>query len=415
MSNELKALKKGKAQFTAIGRVNKIGDFTFQLDNVSDSGYTYSKVNIGIDCGQTNSNFYTSMMGGYVKDENKRVIYAHGKDDKGRADFKKQIIIPWEDRFDETVLKEIPDTDFITVGLVKGSDDKTVYKKFLSEYDAVMYIAQTLEEGQVVNVKGDLVYQEYNGSVSVSKNIKNIVLSNAAEDKFKATFTQTCLFDEDSVGKLDGETLLIPLECRIVENLDKWKGEKISYIQDGKTKKRLNLPLPLNLQFKVDPTKKEAVLKTLKMFKAKKGKINEITVEGAFVKGELEVKEITVKDLPKDMQDLIESGFIDAEEVLNTYAFMNGGGKKQEKMYVRGVHVNMVEQQDEEGKTIKMPQIAKEEGKYDASDLDVDAILESVGINKSEEPEEDDLDLGNVFGESSSSDDDDDWMSALMQ
>ena len=45
--------------------------------------------------------------------------------------------IAWDDRLDEDVLEEVGDLCFITVGLERGADGKVIYKKFISQYDAI--------------------------------------------------------------------------------------------------------------------------------------------------------------------------------------------------------------------------------------------------------------------------------------
>ena len=71
------------------------------------------------------------------------IDFENGKDDfsdDGR------ITVAWEDRLNENVLKEIGDMCFINVGLEKDKNGKTFYKNFLSEYDAIAYIKEHLEE-----------------------------------------------------------------------------------------------------------------------------------------------------------------------------------------------------------------------------------------------------------------------------
>ena len=52
-SKERKALKKGKAAFTLIGKA-KVTDKTFNLDNSYDSGWTDNQMYLGVDCGNGN-------------------------------------------------------------------------------------------------------------------------------------------------------------------------------------------------------------------------------------------------------------------------------------------------------------------------------------------------------------------------
>ena len=166
-------------------------------------------MNLGVDCSDKYGTIYCELMGGYSED-NENKIYAHGKNDDGSDDFEKQIIVDWEDRFNEDVLEEVGDLSFITVGLEKTSADKTFYKKFLSAYDAVAYIKENLKEDMVVNVRGNLKYSSYNDTVQVRKNITSIALSKADDpSKYKATFTQSILLDKDSANLKMQECLIM--------------------------------------------------------------------------------------------------------------------------------------------------------------------------------------------------------------
>ena len=129
--------KKGRAMFNLIGKV-KINDYTFDLDKTSQSGYHYSRANIGVDCGNGNV-VYGEMMGGYstVRDN---VIYVNAKDS-----FKNRFTIDFDDRHDENILENINDLNFVKIGIVKDTSGKTFEKRFLSEYDAIAYLKENLE------------------------------------------------------------------------------------------------------------------------------------------------------------------------------------------------------------------------------------------------------------------------------
>uniref|UniRef100_UPI0025A22B1B hypothetical protein n=1 Tax=Klebsiella pneumoniae TaxID=573 RepID=UPI0025A22B1B len=80
------------------------------------------------DCSEKYGTVYCELMGGY-SEENENKIFAHGKKDDGSDDFEKQIIIDWDDRFNDDVLEEVGDLSFLVVGLEKTSEGKTFYKK----------------------------------------------------------------------------------------------------------------------------------------------------------------------------------------------------------------------------------------------------------------------------------------------
>ena len=69
-------LKKGQASFQLIGEA-KLNDYTFKINEESQSGWIYSVMNLGVDCGSGNT-VYCDMMGGYSS-VNDSVLYVHGK------------------------------------------------------------------------------------------------------------------------------------------------------------------------------------------------------------------------------------------------------------------------------------------------------------------------------------------------
>jgi len=155
-------------------------------------------MNLGIDCGNGNV-VYADMMGGYGA-ERDNVIYVHGvkENDNGKTidDWDNRFEIAWEDRFDEDVLETVGDSCFIKVGIEKDTQDKYFIKKFLSAYDAIEYIQQHIENGMVLNVKGNLKYQLYNDNISVKKEINSIFLSKAKQEDYKGNSHRILCEDE---------------------------------------------------------------------------------------------------------------------------------------------------------------------------------------------------------------------------
>ena len=220
MAKEINQLQKGTANFNIIGKA-LVNSYTFGIDKESQkSDWIYNQMGLKVEAGKCGS-IKSEMMGGYGS-ERKNEVYVHGKKDDGKDDFKTSFTVAWEDRFDEEVLKTIGDRCFITVGLEKDKDDKVIYKKFISPYDAIAYIKEHLKDGDVVNIKGDIKYQMYNGNLSAKKEITSIALSNAEEDKFRATFTQTLLVESDGIGKPNKETRTLPITAYVVEKRNKY-------------------------------------------------------------------------------------------------------------------------------------------------------------------------------------------------
>ena len=385
-TKERKALKKGKAAFNLIGRV-KVTDKTFNLDNSYDSGWTDNSMYVGVDCGNGNT-VYAEMRSGFFPDKD-NVIRAYSKDEKDDAGKSKSVEIAWEDRLDESLYDSISDASFLTVGVEKDVKDKTVYKKFLTAYDAVEYLNEHLEDGMIVNVKGTIGYSEYEGNVSTKKEITSIVLSKIDDEAdFKATFSQTILVDSKSIGKKNDDKGTMELAAYVVDYVGKPKidGEKIE------VKKNVTYPKIFEVAINENP---EITAKMLqKFFKPKKGKITEITVTGNLVEGGSTVN-ITEDDIPDDIKELIEMGLYSEEEAEKKIAV--GNGNRERRMIIVKPDITYVGTGDD-----RKPTVAFEDGKYDEDDL---YFYEQALLDAGAEPSSDD-DTDSENEETSSEDDD---------
>lgn len=383
-TKERKALKKGKAAFNLIGRV-KVTDKTFNLDNSYDSGWTDNSMYVGVDCGNGNT-VYAEMRSGFFPDKD-NVIRAYSKDEKDDAGKNKSVEIAWEDRLDESLYDSISDSSFLTVGVEKDVKDKTVYKKFLTAYDAVEYLNEHLEDGMIVNVKGTIGYSEYEGNVSTKKEITSIVLSKIDDEAdFKATFSQTILVDSKSIGKKNDDKGTMELVAYVVDYVGKPKidGEKIE------VKKNVTYPKTFEVAINENP---EITTKMLqRFFKPKKGKITEITVTGNLVEGGSTVN-ITEDDIPDDIKELIEMGLYSEEEAEKKIVV--GNGNRERRMIIVKPDIIYVGIGDD-----RKPTVAFEDGKYDEDDL---YFYEQALLDAGVEPSSD----NNADSEETSSEDDD--------
>ena len=352
---EKKALTRGKANFALIGKA-KVTDKTFNLDNTYDSGWTDNQMYLGVDCGNGNVVF-AEMRSGYFPDQD-NVIRVFSKDDKDDNGKSKQVEIDWEDRLNEDLYDTIADSAFLTVGVEKDVKGKTVYKKFLTAFDAVEYLEEHLEDGMIVNVKGTMGYSEYDESVSVKKEITSIVLSKVEDEAdFKATFAQTILLDKDSIGKTDSEKGTVELNAYVVDYVGKPK------IDGQKVEVKKNVTYPKTFEVAVHAENPAITAKMLdKFFKVKKkGVINELTVVGNLIEGG-SVVNITEDDIPDDIKELIEMGLYSEEEAKAKLAV--GGGKRERRMVITKPDITYVGKDEERKATV-----AFEEGKYSDADL----------------------------------------------
>lgn len=371
---EKKTIKKSDwvANFTLIG-VPKINeDYTFKINQKSEkSAWIYNSMNIGIDCGSDFGVVYAELMGGY-SEENENKIFAHGKKDDGSDDFEKQIVIDWEDRFNDSILKEVGEMSFINVGLEKTSAGKTYYKKFLSAYDAIAYVKEHLTEDMVVNVRGNLKYSTYNDTTQVRKNITSIALSKADDvSKYKAIFTQSVLIDKDSASlkNIDKDKSVMYVDTKVLDYVKEINGVEVK----GQYPYSKQFEFALNLE-------NEKQCKTIcdKLFKVKKG-VTQITFEGEFIEGGAVVT-ATWDDIPDDIKDLVNMGVYTEEEAL---AKCTANGNRERRMVLKKPSIKLVGDD-------KVPVIQKFEERYSEEDLILDCMtkgnVENSDVDDDEVP-----------------------------
>lgn len=404
---ETNALEKKEwvQRFNLVGEA-KINDFTYRIDAKSEkSDWVYNSINLGVFCGEKAGNVFCELMGGYGS-ERDNVIYVHGKKEDGTDDFENSYTIDWDDRFDESILADIGDLSFTTVGLEKTDKDKTFYNKFLTPYDTIAYINEHLEDGMVVNVSGSLRYTVYNGNVQCRKEINSIALSSATPDKYKATFTQTMLIDKDSCTKdsLDKDKSSLIIDAYILEKFKEYNGWDLT--ENGKVKGGKFVPLKRQFEFPVDLStdagKEKVKMVMAKLFKVKKG-VTQITFEGEFVETGATVQ-ATLDDVPDDIKELIEIGVYTEEEAL---AKCSENGSRERRMLILKPSIRMVE--DKEGN--KTPVIQRIDEKFSEDDL----IMECLSPKDEDEDEDEipfDVDVEDADTEETI-DDSDDWLASL--
>lgn len=353
-------------QFTLVGKAI-VNDYTFKLDEHSNkSDWIYNQLNLNVDCGEHSGKVSAEMMGGYGSERNNNVIYVHGKNEDNSDDFKNQYTIDFVDRFDESILEDIGDLCFINIGLEKDVHDKTVVKRFLTPYDAIAYVSENLEDGMVINVRGQLRYQLYNGNVQCRKEINSIFLSKAEPDAYRASFVQTMLLDKDSAGKstIDKDKKVMYVNAYILEKFKEFNGWDLT--DNGKIKGGIFVPLRKTFEFDLNGKEPTQTAKLIdKVFKVKKG-VTQITFEGEFVETGAAVT-ATEDDLTDDVKDMIDCGFYTLEEAL---AKCSTNGARERKMMILKPQIRMVG--DDDNKTSQV-QIFKEQ--FEEEDLQLDCLV----------------------------------------
>ena len=380
------------SNFMLIGRP-VIGDYTYKIDEKSEkSQWIYNSLNLAVDCGEKFGTVYVEMLGGYSESgENK--IYAHGKDENGQDDFQKQIVVDFDDRFDDEVLEEIGSMSFIDIGLEKTDKGSTFVKHFLSAYDAIAYIKENLRENMVVNVKGNIKYSLYNDNVQVRKNITSIVLSKVDDPaNYKATFTQSILIDKDSANlkadNIDKDKGVMYVDARVLDYVKEVNGVEV----------KGQYPYNKQFEFAMDFSNQDACKKIMdKLFKVKKG-ITQITFEGEFIEGGAVVT-ATWDDIPDDIKDLVEMGVYTEEEAL---AKCTANGSRERRMVLKKPQIKMVGNED-----TKVPVIQRFEERYTEEDL----VLDYIYTDKKTKTDDDEPPFD--ADENESSDSSMDWLNSL--
>lgn len=396
---EKKALEKKNwvSSFMLIGEA-KINDYTYKIDEKSTkSDWIYNSLNLGVFCGEKSGTVYAELMGGYGA-ERDNVIYVHGKTDDGKDDFDNKFSIDWDDRFDKDILDTIGDLCFLTVGLEKDKSGKVFYKKFLTPYDMIVYIKEHLEDGMVVNVKGNLKYSTYNGSTQCKKEITSVVLSKAENPgKYCAKFTQTMLLDKNCIGKADKSTGILPVTAKVLDYVKEWKGKTVKAF----------VPYAKDFEYEIDLNDPDrSKLAVDKLFKVSKG-VTEITFEGELIEGGAVVT-ATIDDIPDDIKELIEIGVYTEEEALAKCSVSSG---REKRMVIRKPLIKLVGDDNEN----KKPVIQKFERKYEDEDLVLDFMFETDEENADSADSTDLSDFEEIGSDDNKKNTDDsmDWLNDL--
>lgn len=382
------------SSFNIVGAV-KLSEYTFKLENHSEkSDWIYNSMNLGIDAGEKYGVCYAETMGGYGSERTNNVLYVHGKDESGNDDFKNQYTIDWDDRFTESILEDLGSTCFMTAGLELDSKGKTYYKRFLSPYDFIAYCAEHLEDGMVVNVKGQLRYTVYNDTLQCRKEINSIALSKAEPKDYKAVFTQTMLLDKDSASKdtIDKDRGVINVNAYLLEKFREYNGWDLT--EGGKVKGGIFVPLRKTFEYEINKENPNLAISVLnKLLKVKKG-VTQITWEGDLIESGATIQ-ATEEDLPEDIKELIDLGLYSLEEAL---ARCTVSGARERRMIIRKPAIKMIDGANE-GE--KIPQVQKFEEQYDEEDLQLYCLVK----REEEEEEADEVPFDEAVTDSTDEDD----------
>jgi len=328
MSNKKNKTKKKNSSFELLGIVDKIGVNALQLNTKSESGYNYSRINVGVNCGEKHGTVYLDGMDGYSVNKETgdpiRTIYCHGKTNDGKDDFTERLEIDWADRKDEDILKDVGNMNFITVALEKETSDELIYNKFLCLYDAITYVKENLKEKMIIKVRGKITYNPYDKQANEKFEPTSIILQEKnknnepiTKNDFYARFTQTVLLNKNSKGDYDDEKGAFNINGYVVEYIGKYKN--VEY--------KNYFVMPKEFEYKISKDNDFRYLKLAnKLFEVDED-ITATTFEGEIIT-EGETIQATYEDLPDDIKEYVDDGILDLEEVLDSYA-TNGSTKRR--------------------------------------------------------------------------------------
>lgn len=309
-------LHTGYANFKICG-IPSINEETFPTeDTVSNSGWKYRRASFPVKIGDSNS-IYVQMMGGRASDH--PVVYSRNKDGQ-------TMEVEWSMRTNEEVLKNIDPFQFIRISLEKDANGKLIEKRFLSEVDAIEYLAEHMSNHKVV-ITGQVEYSYYNGSVQRSLNITGIFLAKDDEEPV-CQLRQTYLLDSQSLPK-KWESVLeedkkLTINAFVPQYISKYDGKKI--------KRTMALPQQIVVRPKKndDDRAKKAIQK---LFVVDKKVVREIHLLNKMVYG-YEKTTGNVKITP-ELQDLIDLRLMTEEQIQSEATI--SGQKIDETILVRPI------------------------------------------------------------------------------
>lgn len=201
-TNKPKKLPLSYANFNACGIFNlagrtqeeKLANFTkmFQINAKSSNDKFYSQMTISLNCGKDRLSF--AQLKGYADQGKEKGFYVHNKNNFADAWW-----IDYQDRAFEPALEDVSPRDYILVGLERATNAEghtyTIYKRFLSAYDAVNYIYEHIKDKMELKISGDITYTVgKNGEIYENKSIKKIILAynneNEGQKEHYCTFSE---------------------------------------------------------------------------------------------------------------------------------------------------------------------------------------------------------------------------------
>lgn len=305
-----KELSHGKSQLYLTGVV-KLSEDTFENEKTSKNGYTYKRMGFSVKVGKERS-IWVGMMGGYA--QGNPIIYAFNKNNE-------PIQINWKMRNNEQVLEQIAEYSFYKIALEKDNEGKLITKKFVSEYDAINYLKDHLEDGMNVVISAEADYSLYNDDVQRQFKVKTLALDEGYTDKEKAKhehrdpaarLSQTYLIEEDSISENYEEEL----EENGVTTINAYVPQYLGKVDGKELKKVVALPQQFTVRVKDDNVEGAKALVGSVIKPESSDAVREISMRMNILDGySTSQVQLEEDDLPDEVKQLIEVGAMSLEDV----------------------------------------------------------------------------------------------------
>ncbi len=209
-NNKGLGLRQTKGYFQVKGKVTGVEKENFYTEGKSRNGKDYRRINFGVEY-QPDCSVYVQQFG-----MPQNYVYYSKQEITGNQ--KKTVTekVNWSDRF------KSPGEDYRLVGVNCGVEKVTDKngklinnKKILTQFDACNEIAEHLNDGDSVFVRGNIIYSTYEGSHKTSFDFTQVSLCdsdiNFKDEKFKSEnkFKQEIVFmGIDKSKEIDGEFII---------------------------------------------------------------------------------------------------------------------------------------------------------------------------------------------------------------
>ena len=211
-------VRKGVNSFTFIGKA-VIGSDSLEDAVKAKSGWIYPRTSFGVDTTGEDSSSQRNVVyprvqnGGYYEGQPLKFFVRDGETTE-------ELLIPFEERFNEDQIKKVPNYRKFTVDLGKGRQE------FITSVDFLKYLQENLTNGEEIIVSGNVEYGTTDPSDPEKPTYRNFVATRVYKNNEKtvkdsdgnetkqvtppsAKMTQETFFTSDS---LDSD----------------WKGETVS-------------------------------------------------------------------------------------------------------------------------------------------------------------------------------------------